>query len=92
MDQKITSEIIKSLPEDAADTTSDFIRASMLLGWDSTRHLFGKMIDYIFLIKAKKDAKNIENEIQAELDRIVLAYTDAKFADDPLYQRWVKRK
>ncbi len=92
------NDMIMALPEEAADTVSDFIRAFMVLGWDSTRHLLGKVMDYISLVKASQilavDAntkiKPLEQEIQTELDRLVFNYTDAKYRDDPLYQKWVK--
>ncbi len=94
------NDIIMALPEEAADTVSDFIRAFMVLGWDSTRHLLGKVMDYISLVKASQilaidsriRIKPLEEEIQTELDRLVRDFTDAKYGDDPLYQKWVKSK
>ena len=93
MDQRIINDIMMALPKDAADLVSDFIRASMVLGWDSTRHLLGRIIEYVSLTKANVNAdariKSLEEEIGAELDRLVFSYTNRKYADDPLYQKWV---
>lgn len=52
-------QLLKLTPQETIDVTTDFIRATMLLGWDQTKDIFFKHLwKYIATIEYKESLKN----------------------------------
>ncbi len=49
----ILMDLIKLVPEEAVDITTDFTRATLMLGWDKTKDIFDKLWNYIAILRLK---------------------------------------
>lgn len=101
-------ELIKIVPKEAVDLTSDFARSTLALKWEKTRPLFEKFWKYIAMIIFKDTLidyygddiglylndkiESAKKDIELLLDDVVRTYMDAKYSQDELYQRWIQRK
>ncbi len=51
-------ELIKLVPQETIEVTTDFVRATMILGWDKTREIFlGDFWKYISLVNFKESLR-----------------------------------
>ena len=47
-------DLIKYVPQETIETTTDFARATLLLGWDKTKTIFNIFWEYIATITFKQ--------------------------------------
>jgi len=104
----ILMDFIKNAPDETRDTVTDFARATLMLDWEKTRNYFEFVWQYITLVIFRDSLKfyygeNInkyldekiesnKKEAQTYIFNLVETYTDSKYSQDKLYQRWVKKK
>jgi len=103
----ILMELVKVVPNEAVETTTDFVRATLMLGWEQTRAIFNNLWKYIALIRFKeslegyykdsinlylnKKIESLREEVQIRVTDIVKTYVDAKYSQDEIYQSWKKK-
>jgi Fe2+ or Zn2+ uptake regulation protein len=99
---------VMQVPKETQETVTDFVRATMMLGFQKTKDHFSLLWDYIAQVLFKESLKfyfgdstsnyfdekiaESKKEIEQIVSDLVLKKIDAKFAQDKLYQRWVKGK
>ena len=50
----ILMDLVKHVPQDTIETTTDFSRATLLLGWNKTKTIFDTFWKYITMVVFKK--------------------------------------
>jgi len=72
----ILMDLIKLTPKETIDTVSDFVRASLLLGWEKSRFLFTEYVwKYISIVVFKESLRDyygnsIDIHLQEKIDEI----------------------
>lgn len=104
----VLMDIVKTVPEETKEVTTDFVRTTLSLKWDTTRNYFDIFWKYITLVRLKEtinfyyqdstklyldsQIESAKKEIQIIINSLVEHYIDSKHSQDKLYQRWVKKK
>ena len=104
----ILMDLVRTVPEETIEVTTDFVRTTLSLGWNITRNYFNEFWKYVTLVRLKASMKfyyndNVElylnnqiesakKEIQVIMNDLIKNQMDAKYSQDKLYQRWVKKK
>lgn len=101
----ILMDLVKYSPDETNELVTDFVRTTMLIGWnETTRNCFDILWNYIATYMFKQTLKNIDSfyfeekleqlkkEADAEIDNLLNIYIEPKHSQDKLYQRWVKKK
>lgn len=90
----ILMDMVKYAPEETIETTTDFCRATLLLGWDKTETLFGEFWKYLTMVVFKhsltayygkeletyidKKIEDTKKEVQLNITSLVRAYLKSK--------------
>lgn len=101
-------DLIKAVPKEAVETTTDFVRATLLLGWEKTKTIFELIWKYITLIRLKESLKeyygdaidiyldeciqSTKKEVQVMLIDLVKSHVEAKHSQEKRYQHWKKSR
>ena len=99
-------DFLKLVPIEVKDLTEDFLRATLLLGWNAkTREIFDDLWKFVAKINFKNSISkhydyNIDSyfnlqdkeDIHLSIKNLVVSYADAKYSQDALYQKFVKHK
>jgi hypothetical protein len=98
--------LIPLVQKEAQETTIEFVKATMLLGWERTQSLFNALWKYIALVELKQTlkkyyGKQIDVYLQEEIDQkkeeideaiedIMTQYMGSKQGVKRIYDEWTK--
>ena len=95
-------DFLKLVPSEAKDLTEDFLRATLLLGWDhKTKEIFDEVWKFIAKINFRDSIKECYNydldvyfdlkekeEIQLNITNIVRSHMNSKYSQDKRFEAW----
>lgn len=105
----LSMELIKLVPLETIDITTDFVRATMHLGWKEMQEIFFNHVwKYISAVNYRESLRSYygnnitgtlndkihewKEESESLINDKMMEHMDAKYSQDKLYQRWVKKK
>ena len=104
----VLMDLVKAVPHEAVETTTDFVRATLLLGWEKTRSLFDRIWKYIALLRLKislisyygedisiyldEEILNKQKEVQIIITDLVASHVKAKHSQEKRYQDWKRSR
>ena len=104
----VLMNLIKAVPKEAVETTTDFVRTVLLLGWnEKTRGCFNYLWKYLTIISHKETLSFYYEDIGVYMDNkiadakkdaqlmilnLVDNYMDSKHSQDSRYQAWKKKR
>ncbi|MBN1214552.1 MAG: helix-turn-helix transcriptional regulator [Candidatus Lokiarchaeota archaeon] len=104
----ILMDLVKAVPQETMEIVTDFVRTTLLLGWNTTRNYFDIFWKYVTLARLKESIKfyydyninlyldsqieSAKKEIKTTIKSLLEHYMDSKYSQDKLYQRWVKER